>query len=82
MAVNENLKKLRAELNLSQDEMAYQLGMSKNGYGKLERNETKMTVERLEQIVNKFNIDVNEFIKSDKDFKMAFGDNKRLLSKP
>lgn len=82
MAVNENLKKLRAELNLSQDEMAYQLGMSKNGYGKLERNETKMTVERLEQIVNKFNIDVNEFIKSDKDFKMAFGDNNRLLSKP
>lgn len=82
MAVNENLKKLRAELNLSQDEMAYQLGMSKNGYGKLERNETKMTVERLEQIVNKFNIDVNEFIKSDKDFKMVFGDNNRLLSKP
>ena len=39
--------------------------MSKNGYAKIERGETKLNLHKLEQIANIFNIDVLELIKND-----------------
>ncbi len=56
MPIHTNLQKLRSKLDLSQEEMAHELGMSKNGYGKLERGESKITVEHLQNIANVFNI--------------------------
>ena len=41
------------------------MNMSKNGYAKIERGETKLNLHKLEQIANIFNIDVLELIKND-----------------
>lgn len=75
MPIHANLQKLRSKLDLSQEEMAYELGMSKNGYGKLERGESKITVEHLQNIANVFNIDIADLLKEDREFTLLLGDN-------
>lgn len=76
MSVKDNLYTLRKERNLSQEQMAERLGMSKNGYGKLERGESRLTIEHLEQIATVFNIDIVELLRGDSDLNlMIVGDN-------
>ena len=75
MAISENLQKLRKNHELSQEQMAELLNMSKNGYGKLERGESRITVEHLQQIAQVFNVDVADLLKEDRDFTLLLGDN-------
>lgn len=75
MDIAKNLVNLRKEQKLTQEQMAEKLGMSKNGYAKIERGESRITVEHLQQIAQVFNIDIAELIKEDKDFNLLFGDN-------
>lgn len=75
MDIAKNLLNLRKEQKLTQEQMAEKLGMSKNGYAKIERGESRITVEHLQQIAQVFNIDIAELIKEDKDFNLLFGDN-------
>ncbi|MFQ1014648.1 helix-turn-helix domain-containing protein [Avibacterium paragallinarum] len=49
---------------MTQEEMANRLHMSTNNYAKLERGETKLSLHRLEQIANIFNIDIIELMNS------------------
>ena len=65
MNVNEKIRKMRETRNLSQEDIAEKMNMSKNGYAKIERGETKLNLHKLEQIANIFNIDVLELIKND-----------------
>ncbi|MEH6658845.1 helix-turn-helix transcriptional regulator [Leeuwenhoekiella marinoflava] len=44
------IKKLRGHKGYSQDYMAYELDISQAAYAKLEKNETKLTVDRLFRI--------------------------------
>lgn len=55
--------------------MAEKLNMSKNGYAKLERGESKINVEHLQQIANVFNMDITELLKEDRDLNLLIGDN-------
>ncbi len=72
----ENIRQLREKNKLSQDDMAEKLGMSKNGYGKIERGQSDLSLTRLEQIANIFEIDVTELIKtSDKEMAFIIGEN-------
>lgn len=41
------------------------MGISPNSYGKLERGETKLTLEKLEQIANIFDMDIVELINTE-----------------
>lgn len=75
MDIAKNLVNLRKEQKLTQEQMAEKLDMSKNGYAKLERGESRITVEHLQQIAQVFNIDIAELIKEDKDFSLWIGDN-------
>ncbi|OOR89403.1 hypothetical protein B0181_06905 [Moraxella caviae] len=75
MDIPNNLAQLRKEQHLTQEQMAEKLRMSKNGYAKLERGESKITIEHLQNIANTFNIDVVELLKSDKDVALLIGDN-------
>lgn len=77
MTVNDNLRELRAELKLSQDEMAYEIGMSKNGYGKLERDESDIKIKHLEQIAQTFNIKMEDLVKEGTDFSIILGNNNK-----
>ena len=62
MKVNEKIRFLRENKNLTQDQMAERLGMSTNGYAKIERGETRLTIPKLEQIVEVFDTDVLELM--------------------
>lgn len=65
MSVNDKIRTIRETRNWSQEDMAEKMNMSKNGYAKIERGETKFNLHKLEQIANIFNIDVLELIKND-----------------
>ena len=65
MSVNEKIRTIRETRSWSQEDMAEKMNMSKNGYAKIERGETKLNLHKLEQIANIFNIDVLELIKND-----------------
>ena len=62
MNLKEKIKSLREMNGWSQEVMAERLDMSKNGYARIERGESKLNMERLEQIAEIFNIDVVDLI--------------------
>lgn len=47
MKIGQNIRKIRELRNLTQEHLAEKLGMSQNGYSKLERDETEMTLSKL-----------------------------------
>lgn len=65
MSVNEKIRKFREAKDWSQEQMAEKLNMSLNGYAKIERGESKIYLDKLEQIAQVFDIDVIELIQSD-----------------
>lgn len=65
MNINEKIRKLRESNSWSQEQMAERLNMSLNGYAKIERGESKIYLEKLEQIAQVFDIDVVELMQSD-----------------
>lgn len=71
MKVNEKIRFLRENQNWSQEEMAHRLKMSTNGYSKIERGETRLTIPKLEEISEVFGIDVLEL--------MSLGENNILF---
>ena len=71
MKINEKIKHLREGKHWSQEEMAQKLNMSKNGYAKIERGETKLYLEKLNQIAQIFNINLSDLV-SDNDKNVFF----------
>ena len=65
MSVNEKSRKFREAKDWSQEQMAEKLNMSLNGYAKIERGESKVYLDKLEQIAQVFDIDVIELMQSD-----------------
>lgn len=65
MSVNEKIRKFREVKDWSQEQMAEKLNMSLNGYAKIERGESKIYLDKLEQIAQVFDIDVIELMQSD-----------------
>lgn len=53
---------MREENQWSQEELAAKLGLSVNGYRKIERGETRLNIPRLQQLANIFHTDILEFI--------------------
>ncbi|OOF45219.1 hypothetical protein BKK51_07250 [Rodentibacter trehalosifermentans] len=60
MKVNETIRTMRELNQFTQEEMAEKLGITPNSYSKLERGISKISLERLEQIAQIFNINVSE----------------------
>lgn len=71
MKANEKVKFLREAKNLSQEKMAAELHMSTNGYAKIERGESRLTISKLEQISTVLGVDVLEL--------MSLGESNILL---
>lgn len=70
MKINEKIRTLRESNHWSQEEMAQKLNMSKNGYAKIERGETRSTLQRYEQIAQVLNMDICDLL--------AFDDSKGI----
>ena len=74
--LNEKIRLLREMRGWSQGEMAEHIHMSKNGYAKIERGESKPNLDRLAQIAQAFDMNLVELIKtSEKGLICLFSEN-------
>lgn len=62
MKINEIIKNLRLKKNWSQREIAEKLNLSVNGYSKIERGETQINTERLEELADIFEVRIEELL--------------------
>lgn len=65
MSVGNNIKKLRELRNFTQSYISDKLNMSLSGYSKIERDETDISVRRLEQIAEVLETDVKTILDFD-----------------
>ena len=62
MQIGTKIKQLRELRNYTQAYMAHSLQMSLNGYGRLERDEVDMTLQRLERIAKLLGVDLLQIL--------------------
>ena len=60
MKLNEKIRIIRTSKELKRELVAEKLGIDVVNYGKLERGETKITIEKLEKIAEILNVSVQE----------------------
>lgn len=76
MGSSENIKIMREMNQWTQEEVAEKLGMSTTGYAKIERGQTNVSVEKLKQIAQVFNLNVAQLLDDDERFVIcSIGDN-------
>jgi transcriptional regulator with XRE-family HTH domain len=56
-----NIRNKRIALNYTQDYVAYKLNISQNAYSKIELGQTKISLKRLYDIADIFNMPLNDF---------------------
>lgn len=71
MLFNEKLKILRKEKNLTQEELAEKLNVSRQAITKWESGDGTPDIENLKQISILFNITIDELVKEEKNFTIA-----------
>jgi len=59
---NEKIRRIRRDKKWSQMDMANQLNIEASTYGAIERGETKLSLQRLEEIAKVFKVDLAELI--------------------
>lgn len=62
--IGENIKRYRDLRQYSQEYMAVQLNITQSSYAKLERMETKLTIDRLQQIAEILDVDLSLLLNS------------------
>ena len=65
--VGQKIKKLRELRNYTQEHMAKKLELSLNGYGKIEREETELTLNRLTEIAKILEVKVFDLLGFDEN---------------
>ncbi len=70
--VGNKIKKIRELRSLTQEHMAKKLGLSLNGYGKIEREETELTINRLSEIAQILEVKVFDLL--------GFDENKTIFN--
>jgi transcriptional regulator with XRE-family HTH domain len=70
MHLSQKIKKLRELRNYTQEYMANELGLSSTSYGKIERDETELSMARLQQIADVLQMKVEDVLSFDE--KMVF----------
>ena len=75
MKINEKIRQLREQHQLSQENMADKLGMSVTGYAKIERGEVRSNLPRLEQISEVLDMDICELLSYGESEKVYFNNS-------
>lgn len=60
--INENIKSIRELKNYTQEYMAFKLGITQAGYSKMERNGSRVSFEKLEEIAVIFEMELGSII--------------------
>ena len=63
--IGENIKKLRELKSITREQMAANLGMSTSGYNKIERNETDLTISKIQKIAEILQVDIAQILNFD-----------------
>ncbi len=63
--IGDNLRKIREIKGIKQEAVAKQLGITINGYGKIERGESAINIDRLEQIATILGITAMDIMQFD-----------------
>lgn len=58
----ETIRELREQNDWTQEQMAEKLGITRNGYAKIERGESMPNLERLNEIATLFGVEVTELL--------------------
>ncbi|MEK4849202.1 helix-turn-helix transcriptional regulator [Paenibacillus sp. FSL H7-0756] len=61
--IGERIRRLRKEMNLSQEQLAERSGLHTNYVGQVERGEKNLTLETLEKVVTGLNISLEELFR-------------------
>lgn len=76
MNINDKVRMVRELRDWSQEEMAQKLGMSTNGYAKIERGEVRLNIPKLEQIAAVFGMNLLDLMAiSDKSIVCLVNEN-------
>lgn len=78
MNITEKLKQLRELNHWSQEELAEKIEISPSSYAKIERGETRLTLDRLEQFAEVFDVDITKLIQSDGGFYYQINENANI----
>ncbi|UZA37382.1 helix-turn-helix domain-containing protein [Moraxella bovis] len=62
----ETIRELREQNDWTQEQMAEKLGITRNGYAKIERGESMPNLERLNDIATLFGVEINELLDNKK----------------
>ena len=81
MKTGEKIRKIRQLKDFSQSYMAAKLGISQNHYSRLERGETKIAQERLEQIAELLEVDVTDISSFDDYLARGKSNNSKAVKK-
>ena len=65
--IGHSLRKIREIKGLKQETVAKKLGLTTNGYGKIERGESTINLERLNQIAEVFGVSANDILHFDEN---------------
>jgi transcriptional regulator with XRE-family HTH domain len=75
----ENIKNIRKDKGLSQESVAYDLGIDYSTYGKIERGRIGLSVDRLDQIARILNVTVQDLYEWEKGNSPHLDDEKTSL---
>ncbi len=76
--VIENIKNIRRSKGISQESIAYDLGIDYSTYGKIERGQISLTVDRLEKVAKILQVSVEEIYKWDKKGGSKDNENEKI----
>jgi len=62
-SVGQKIRRIRGSKELTQDNLAYELGITKSAYSKIERGETNVSINRLTAIAKILEVDIVDFFK-------------------
>lgn len=57
--IGSRIKKLREEKGITQDLMAYELNMTQSNYGRLEKDDRRLNVPKIEKIADVLNLSIS-----------------------
>jgi len=76
MCIGNNIRNLRELKNLTQSYVAAQLDMSVSGYGKIERDDTDLSIKRLHQIADVLKVETAKILDFEKNTVFNLYNNK------
>ncbi|ELA08353.1 hypothetical protein MOMA_07326 [Moraxella macacae 0408225] len=68
MKTYERIRELRENHHWTQEDVAKKIDLTPQGYAKIERGETRLTLERLEQFADIFDVDIAQLLSNTSQF--------------